>query len=167
MDIRIIKGERTDRIEARRSDGSSVGFDFQHKGPIPHDVVHLVVEDVLGITEGFWGLLARGMEPHAIGEMAKAAGHVSAKRALKPEPSIVPIVQAERIVEAFEADLWGGGSSNEAEREMIRGGCEQSLVPVPAISDEQIERVRAALSDFRDRWAGSAAGMAEQLSWAG
>ena len=30
------------------------------RGVIPHDLVHLAVEGHLGVTTGFWGLLARG-----------------------------------------------------------------------------------------------------------
>ncbi len=30
------------------------------RGRIPHDLGHLVTESQLGITDGFWGLLARG-----------------------------------------------------------------------------------------------------------
>src|SRR5437016_10106782 len=113
MEIRITKGTTSDRVEVRRSDGSRADTNFPKKGPIPHDVVHFFVESELGVVEGFWGMVASGRHPEEIQDVAKAAGHASASRASAPDPSIVPIVQAERIVECFEADLWGGGGDSQ------------------------------------------------------
>lgn len=166
MRIAITKGEGTDRIEARRADGSTVGFELPKKGPlIPHDLVHLVVEQELGIADGFWGLVAAGWPPEAIGQRSKDGGHASAARASAPAPEIVPILQAERAVEAFEADLWSGGGDNETLRAMIRAGCEQSFVPAPAVDDAHIERIRARLIGFRDEWAQLDPGGSLSLSW--
>jgi hypothetical protein len=47
-----------DRVYVTRSDGTSTGWDFPTYGDgLPHDLCHLVVEDGLGLTEGFWGLV--------------------------------------------------------------------------------------------------------------
>ena len=41
-----------------RSDGTSTGWDFPTYGDgLPHDLCHLVVEEGLGLAEGFWGLV--------------------------------------------------------------------------------------------------------------
>ncbi len=46
-----------------RGDGTSTGWDFPSYGDwLPHDLCHLVVEEELGLTDGFWGLLDRGVE---------------------------------------------------------------------------------------------------------
>jgi hypothetical protein len=159
MRITITKGEREDRIKAVRADGSSVYTAFPHKGPVPHDAVHFYVESALAIPDAFWGTVARGEHPEAIAALAKAAGHASASRAAIPEESIVRLVQAERAVECFEADLWGGsGSSPETIRDTIAAGCEQSLVPPLEITDEAIECIRSSLRDMRARWSAAAAG---------
>jgi hypothetical protein len=51
------RGSR-DRVYVTRSDGSSTGWDFPSYGDgLPHDLCHLVVEDGLGLSEGFWGLV--------------------------------------------------------------------------------------------------------------
>ena len=84
MRIIITKGERDDRIEVLRADGSGASTRFPRKGPVPHDATHYVVESGLGITKGFWGLVAAGRHPEEIAEIAKAAGHASAKRASRP-----------------------------------------------------------------------------------
>lgn len=165
MQIIITKGEKQDRIEARRGDGSSAAFTFPHKGPVPHDMVHYFVERALGEDRGFWGMVAGGAEPEEIGAMAKAAGHASAKRAEVPDESFVPIIQVERLVEAFEADQWGGGSDNDAVRAMAASGCQQSLVPPVAIDDGQVDAVRGAIADFQSRWLAAPVGHRETMMW--
>jgi hypothetical protein len=48
--------------EARRRTGGRVrgGYMPIGRGRIPHDLGHLATEGHFGITDGFWGLLARG-----------------------------------------------------------------------------------------------------------
>jgi hypothetical protein len=49
------RGKR-DRVYVHRSDGTSTGWDFPSYGDgLPHDLCHLVVEDELGLPDGFWG----------------------------------------------------------------------------------------------------------------
>jgi hypothetical protein len=51
-----------DRVYVTRSDGTSLWWDFPSYGDgLPHDLCHLVVEEGLGIANGFWGLVDRGM----------------------------------------------------------------------------------------------------------
>ena len=103
--------------------------------PIPHDAVHFFVESELGISDGFWGLVAAGRHPEEVQDIAKAGGHASAGRAEVPDAAIVRMIQAERTVECFEADLWGGSKGDpQTFREAIYAGCAQSLVPPIEIS---------------------------------
>lgn len=166
MRITITKGEREDAVEAVRADGSSVRTSFPHKGPVPHDAVHFYVESALAISDGFWGMVARGEHPEAIADIAKAAGHASACRAAVPEESIIRLIQAERAVECFEADLWSGGDSGpELIREMIAAGCVQSLVAPLELSDEAIATIRSRLGDLLGRWSAAAHGDHLLLEW--
>lgn len=165
MQIVFTKGVADDAIEARRDDGSEVHTSFPHKGPVPHDAVHFFVEFGLGIERGFWGMVAEGRHPEDIAATAKAFGHASASRPGIPDASIVQIVQAERIVECFEADLWSGGGDPETLRDVIRAGCEQSLLPTPQLSDAEIETVRRAIGEFHDRWAAIPVGGSCRLEW--
>jgi hypothetical protein len=51
------RGSR-DRVYVKRSDGTSIEWDFPSYGDgLPHDLCHLVVEDSLELSEGFWGLV--------------------------------------------------------------------------------------------------------------
>lgn len=166
MDIVITKGEREDGIAATRADGSSATFRLPHKGPVPHDAVHFFVERALGCADGFWGMVAAGADPEEIGARAKAAGHASAKRAEPPVADFIPIIQVERLVEAFEADLWCGGQGGDDIRAMAAAGCAQSHVPAIAPDDSTIAEIRTAIADFRHSWAAVPKGGSATLRWA-
>jgi len=54
---------RRDRVYVHRSDGTSTGWDFPSYGDgLPHDLRHLVVDDELGLADGFWGLVDGGVD---------------------------------------------------------------------------------------------------------
>ena len=167
MRISITKGEKEDRLDMERADGSRVSMLFPHKGPIPHDFVHYAVESELGIDRGFWGLIESGRHPEEVQDIAKAAGHASAKRAQIPDADFVPAIQVERVVEAFEADHWSGAKGDPAGViYMATAGCEQSLVPAPPMDESAVARIRACIADFSVRWAMLSSGETIFLEWA-
>lgn len=54
-----------------RADGTSTGWDFPSYGDwLPHDLCHLVVEEELGLIDGFWGLVDRGVEVGLVNNQA-------------------------------------------------------------------------------------------------
>ncbi|WP_369025893.1 hypothetical protein [Qipengyuania sp. RANM35] len=150
MRIVLTKGSTSDNVAIERDDGSRAGFDFPKKGPVPHDAFHFFVEHELGMAHGFWGLVASGMDPEAVGAMAAEAGHASAKRAQMPHDHIVELLQAERLVECFEAESWAGASDDEGIMAMAEPGWAASHVP-------PVDGVRAKLGSIRDGIAGFAA----------
>lgn len=165
MKICITKGRSNDVITITRDDGSAILTRFPHKGPVPHDAVHFFVERGLGFTNAFWGTVLRGILPEDIAAMAKAAGHVSTVRAAPPDPSIIELVQAERLVECFEADLWGGGGSDDDLLAMAAAGCATSHVPLPTIAPDVIPRVRDEIREFARRWRATAFGGEAIFDW--
>jgi hypothetical protein len=59
-------GQR-DHIYVVRDDGTTCDWAFPTYGDqLPHDLCHLVIEDVLQIPNGFWGLVDQGMEVRLI-----------------------------------------------------------------------------------------------------
>ena len=69
------RGSR-DRVYVTRGDGSSTGWDFPSYGDgLPHDLCHLVVEDELGLTEGFWGLVDQGVDVGLVNNQATVMRH--------------------------------------------------------------------------------------------
>jgi hypothetical protein len=58
-------GSSHDRIYVTRDDGSEESWRWPAGGP-PHDLIHYAVETELGLTGGFWGLTAAGVELSAL-----------------------------------------------------------------------------------------------------
>ncbi len=165
MVIVITKGRDEDDLAITRADGSKALTHFPKKGPVPHDAVHFFVERGLGLEQGFWGTVASGMHPEHIGALAKAAGHASASRAQVPAESIVELVQAERLVECFEADLWGGGGSDDDLVAVAEAGCAASFVPLPVIAPGAVARIRDELATFAGEWTKAPLGHEQVLRW--
>lgn len=165
MKIAITKGRGADFIVVVRADGSRVETSFPHKGPVPHDAVHWFVEHALGLKGGFWGKIAAGAHPEALLEIAKAAGHASAKRMGDPDASIVELLQAERLVECFEAELWSMASDDESLIAMAQTACEASRVPLPALNPAILASVRDPLRTFAAAWSAAPQGHVAVLDW--
>lgn len=166
MKIAITKGRGADAIAIARADGTRADTRLPHKGPVPHDAVHWFVERAFALDRGFWGMVAGGLHPEALQELAKAAGHASAKRAGLPDPEIVQLLQAERIVECFEADLWSGGSGAAADLlAMAETACAGSHVAMPAVPAEAVEAVREGLGAFAREWMAAGEGHVVLLEW--
>src|ERR1022692_2336181 len=90
--------ERRDRIYVTRQDGTSIFWDFPSYGDrLPHDLMHLVVEDGLGIVNGFWGMVAAGAEVTLIDNQATLVCH---GRPLVEHPGVdfSDLMQAEEAV---------------------------------------------------------------------
>ena len=167
MRVTIFKGEADDRIEIRRADGSVADTRFPKKGPVPHDAVHWIVEETLGLRGGFWGMIAAGKHPEDVQDIAKAAGHASASRASVPDASIVELLQAERLVECFEAGLWSGGADAAAIRHLGEAGCAASHVCFPDVTDAQLEDVMLQVLALHEVWTPAPVGHALTFEWAG
>lgn len=165
MRIAITKGQAEDRIAIQRGDGTHAQTTFPKKGPVPHDAVHWFVERELRLRSAFWGMVAAGRHPEAIAEIAKAAGHASASRADVPDAGIVELLQAERLVECFEADLWGGGGAAADLIAVATTACDYSHVPLPALGEAAVERIRLELGLFAKEWIAAPAGHVAVLEW--
>ena len=111
------------------------------------------------------GHVAAGHHPEELGALAKAAGHASASRAEVPGAEIVQLIQAERLVECFEADLWSGGGDAATLLDIARTACGYSHVPMPPIDAEAIERIRTDLSQFAAEWTAAPHGYCAALQW--
>lgn len=166
MKIAITKWRGMDAIAITRADGTRADTRLPHKGPVPHDAVHWFVERAFALEQGFWGMVASGLHPEALQELAKAAGHASASRASVPDAEIVQLLQAERIVECFEADLWSGGSGAEADLlAMAATACADSHVAMPAVPHGAVAAVREGLGHFAREWMAAGEGHVALLEW--
>lgn len=165
MRITITKGASADRVALERADGSRAAFGFPKKGPYPHDAYHFFIERELGMEAGFWGLVARGMAPEAVQALALAGGHASAARADVPDAGIVQLIQAERLVECFEAASWSGGADDASIMAMAEPGWAAGHVPPPAGVPERLGAIRCALDAFLDQWRAAPENADFALEW--
>lgn len=95
----------------------------------------------------------RRPEGEGIRALASAGGLPSAFRAGTPDPGIVQLLRAERPVEIFEAELWGGGQGDEADLISLAGtACTQSHVPLPPVPQGAVTLIRANLAAFSRTW---------------
>jgi hypothetical protein len=145
--------ERRDRVYVTRRDGSSTAWDFPSYGDrLPHDLCHLVVEEALGISNGFWGLVDQGVEVKLVDDQATLV------RAGKPLVENVGIdfsdlMEAERLVALL------GPSAIHTEQ---LGGD----LPVD-ISEEAIASLRHRLVDLGEQWRDLGDGDAITLTYTG
>ena len=165
MRITITKGAKADRVALERADGSRADFGFAKKGPYPHDAYHFFVERELGMAAGFWGLVAGGMAPHDVQALALAGGHASAKRAQVPDAGLVQLIQAERLVECFEAASWGGGADDATIMAMAEPGWAAGHVPAPEAVPKRLGAIRDGLDPFLEAWSALPEGEALTLDW--
>lgn len=165
MRVSFTKGQTEDRITVERSAGPPCAFLFPKKGPTPHDAFHFFIESGLGLRNAFWGLVDNGADPAEVGAIAAAGGHASAKRAQKAAAHIVELLQAERLVECFEAESWSGACDNDGIRAMAEAGWSASHVPPLPVSDPQLDALREAIAAFADRWTALAVGETVTLDW--
>lgn len=165
MRIEVTKGAKLDRITIVRTDGTRAETTFPKKGTVPHDAVHWFVERELGLKQAFWGMVAQGQHPEAIGEIAKAAGHASAARAEVPQAGIVELLQAERIVECFEADMWSPGGVAADLIALAETACGYSHVPLPALDEAAVARIRLGLGMLAEGWVPAPVGHVLTLEW--
>ena len=166
MEITITKGQSEDRIAIVLADGRQLDTTFPKKGFIPHDAVHLFVERALGLKHTFWGMVASGHHPEEIAGIAKAAGHASASRNTVPDAAIVELLQAERIVECFEADQWSGSSGAVEDLiAMAEVACTASHVPLPALDRAQVAAIRAQIIQFAQDWMAAPLGHMARFEW--
>ncbi|MFM7403605.1 MAG: hypothetical protein ACKO1N_05800 [Erythrobacter sp.] len=161
----MTKGRRQDHVTVTRDDGSRADFSFAKKGPYPHDAFHFFVERALKMQGGFWGLVASGKAPGDVQALALAGGHASAKRAGTPDPGIVQLLQAERLVECFEAGSWGGGADDAMIMAMAEPAWATSLVPPPSGVPAALSAIREGLDPFVEAWTDLPEGQTLELEW--
>lgn len=165
MKVEITKGTDRDWIEISRDEESPEKTSFPKKGPMPHDAVHFIVETELKLRNGFWGMVADGVRVADVQDIAKKAGHASASRARLPDASIVELLQVERLVECFEADIWSGADDVELFQDIARVACESSFVPDMQISTDAIKAIRSQLKKFQAAWTVAPIGHTVSFEW--
>lgn len=158
MHIRFKKcSGRYDAMTCDRLDGSSIRCPMPKQGILPHDVVHFVVEDTLDLRQGFYGLIAAGIN-FPTGEPPWNADEFDL-------PDLTEALQAESLVECFQAELWSGSTEHKSFREILQITCAQRKVEAPLLTDNQIEDVRSRLQSFTETWNALPVGSSIDVQW--
>ena len=135
MKLTFTKREgKYDDLSVERPDGAAETIKCPKQGIIPHDMVHYAVESVLA-RRGFLSLVAGG-EALAF---TTAGGEA--------EESV------ERLVEAFQAEMWGGRVPESELRRAYELGCEARAHPALPVTDEDIAAIRERLDELTRAWA--------------
>jgi hypothetical protein len=89
------RGEH-DQVQVVRTDGTKTEWEFPSYGDaLPHDLVHFIVEEGLGLTDGFWGLIDNGADVVMVDDQAVLSRN--------GEPLREPLLDFSGLVKAEEA----------------------------------------------------------------
>jgi hypothetical protein len=132
--------EKLDGLEYVRADGSRCTIEMPRQGILPHDLIHYVVEQGLGLREGFLSLVAAGGDARFVMEMTHDAR--GAARA----------VQAEALVEALQTQLWAGAFEREAFEYGVQTAAAARKVAAPAL-DRDASALFDRARELAQQWA--------------
>lgn len=147
MRVRFTKGPvaaKADRLTCEREDGTSTTGGMPRQGILPHDAIHYVVESTLGWRDAFFGRVARGL---ALEPAARNAPGAPVDWATAPEA-----LQSESLVECLQAEQWGGAADPETFLATLAVTCSRRGVAPPALTSDDLRRVRQALREFGAAW---------------
>lgn len=122
-----------------------------------HDLTHYAVETALGYGQGFYGLIADGWE---IADFETAKGDIPREAR-----------EAELVVGVFEMEWrmgrgWSGAElREEGERYAASTRPERNRIPLPALTDDDIARVRGLRAAVFGRWDAVAPGETLELAF--
>ena len=146
--VRMVDGP--DRVYVQRDDGSETSWSFPSYGEgLPHDLVHLVAEDRLGVTPGIWGRIAQGMDLARINARAnRAGGAVASKYAVMGDLRDV------LLSESLACAPWHSADVTDDERlENVRFTAAGLGIDLPAhIDAAAVQGLRELLDDLAARW---------------
>jgi len=141
-----------DTVELHRGEGRIERLENPKQGLAPHDMIHLLVEQTLGLRQGFIGMVLSGL-PMAMADQPRERENAGLYG--------VEAKQSESLVECVQAAVWDSTPvSADYFREQVRITCAMRDIPTPALDDDTvallIERVRNASREWQALPAGEA-----------
>jgi hypothetical protein len=165
---------KRDHIYVTRQDGTSCDWGFPTYGDqLPHDLCHLVIEEMLEIPNGFWGLVEQGMEVRLIDDQGVLMidGRPLSDRS---DFDFSDLVRAEEAVAllaptGMQFEQLGAlvvASRTDAEGSMSLDVAARLRTALPPECSAQLARTtRERLHDLREQWRGLDDGEAITLSF--
>ena len=152
--LRFIKQRagKYDTVELHRGDGRIERLENPKQGLAPHDMIHVLVEQTLGLRQGFIGMVLSGL-PMAMTDQPRERENAGLYG--------TEAKQSESLVECVQAAVWDSSPvSADYFREQLGITCGMRGIPAPALDDKKvallIERVRIASQDWHALPAGEA-----------
>jgi len=127
------RGGKYDDLLIERPDRPPETIQCPKQGIIPHDMVHYAIESTLA-HRGFLGMVAGG----------EAAAFTT--QGGDSEEAI------ERLVETFQAEMWGGRVPAEDLLATYEHACESKGHATAPVTAEDVENIRARLDDLTEQW---------------
>lgn len=121
-----------------------------------HDLTHFAVESTFGFRQGFYGLISEGWD------IADTGGK-GARGRLSPEAIVV-----EQMVGLFDRERVGGAPALTAKefngilQELVDSG---NITSPPVVTEDQLQTVRARLSELYDTLSSLQPGSAMELDF--
>ena len=173
IEITLVKGAGDDdRDRAYLKDG-----DVARRGAVHviHDLPHLVVESLFGITDGLWGELTAGSHAEA-GRAASARDPKRSKQGrivsgaaagARTDEWLTPGHRRAKMITNCVTNRWGDGPDTPAGvRDRVARADDQTAQDLLArIDDETIATAIRGVRDLVDRWAAVPPGGKLVLSW--
>lgn len=152
MKVTFVRDER-DRIVVRRDDGSEVQWTFRSYGEgLPHDLVHLVVERHLGLSRGFWGLVALGIDFNQVNAAASGQG----------DPSAETVADLGDLSQLMLAEMVSNLPFGQPSYEVAKA----TNAAFNALPDDAVlDGIAAELDTWRQKWVALPPKGALQLEW--
>ncbi|KQS03326.1 hypothetical protein ASG11_02845 [Sphingomonas sp. Leaf357] len=135
MELTFVKRSgKTDELTIVRGEGLAETIKCPKQGIIPHDMVHYGVESVLA-HRGFLSLVKEGQAA------SFATGSEESEEAV------------ERLVETFQAEMWGGRVAAADLLATYVHACNARGHAVAAVSISDVEAIRSRLDELTLQWA--------------
>ena len=161
MKVEIQRTSAQHDIKVFRDDGVTLELrPPDQKFSPPHDVIHFVVEQTLGLQRGFWGTVADGAKVSSMTVIkGRQRPHADARSKSLIKSNQAYLNEAEVFVGVFQDVLL---RNPKAYREIVGRRLKDRG---KEIDSDEIERVWSALVTLRKRWEDMAIGDSIVLEW--
>lgn len=148
--IQLVKrADGSTTLRCRRRDGSETWQDQagRHAGSFAfHDLRHYAVEAVLGVRDGFYGLIADGWD----------IDDTTGKGMRGPLP--IDALVCEELVGLLDRERVGGGSAMSAAEVNAHLAQRLGVRTAQAVTGAQLDQIRHLAAELHDRWSALPAG---------
>jgi hypothetical protein len=164
MQLTAVRGtEDRDRVYVTRDDDTEVFWTWPSYGrDLPHDLVHWVVESEVHLDQGFWGLVASGVDPTRVNKSAERIASGVRLRDLAGL-DLTQLIQAEHLSVLVSRATW---SSIDDAITYVNDQCESFGVDRPeGLDPRSAERMVQRCAELNRNWQAVAPDAGLVLAW--